>query len=61
MAFQLGDSENRKGVFLFRRRQLKDFLDETDQPAAILNFLEECHKKLEPVVPKIHEHYRQWT
>jgi hypothetical protein len=25
------------------------------------NFLEESHKKLEPVVPKIHEHYRQGT
>jgi hypothetical protein len=60
-AFQVGDSENRKGVFLFRRRQLKDFLDHTDQPAGILNFLEESHKKLEPVVPKIHERYRQAT
>ena len=57
----MDDSENRKGVFLFRRRQLKDFLDETDQAAAILNFLEESHKKLEAVVPKIHEHYRQGT
>ena len=55
------DSENRKGVFLFRRKPLKDFLDETDQPAAILNLLEESHKKLEAVVPKIHEHYRHGT
>ena len=55
------DSENRKGVFLFRRKPLKDFLDETDQPAAILNLLEESHKKLEAVVPKTHEHYRHGT
>ena len=25
--------------------------------SAILNFLEESHKKVEAVVPKIHEHY----
>jgi hypothetical protein len=60
-AFQVGDSENRKGVFLFRRRQLKDFLDETDQPAAILNFLEESHKGLEPAVPRVQERFRQGT
>jgi hypothetical protein len=29
--------------------------------AAILAFFEQSHKKLEPVVPKIHEHYRQGT
>ena len=59
-AFKIGYSENR-GVSLFLRRQLKDFLDETDQPAAILDFLEKSHEKLWPVVPKIHEHYRPET
>ena len=46
-AFEVGHAENRRGVSLFRRKQLKDFIDETDQAAAILNFLEESHKKLE--------------
>jgi hypothetical protein len=36
-------------------------MEETDQAAAALNFLEESHRKLEPVVPKIYEHYRQGT
>jgi hypothetical protein len=55
------DSENRKRVLLLRRKPLRDFIEETDQAAAILNFLEESHRKLEPVVPKIHEHYRRGT
>jgi hypothetical protein len=58
-AFEVDYSCDRGGVFLFRRKQLRDFLDETDQAAAILNFLEQSHKQLEPAVPKIHEHYRQ--
>ena len=60
-AFEVAHAESRPGVSLFRRKQLKDFVDETDQSAAILNFLEETHKKLEAVVPEIHEHYRQGT
>ena len=60
-AFEVDDSENGVGVFLFRRRQLKDFIEESDQAAAILGFLEQSHKKLEPVVPKIHEQHRLGT
>jgi hypothetical protein len=30
-------------------------------PLSLANFLEQSHKKLEAVVPKIHEHYRQGT
>jgi hypothetical protein len=59
--FDLGEPQKYRGLFLFRRKPLKDFIKETDQAAAILNFLEESHKKLEPVVPEIHEHCRQGT
>jgi len=56
-AFEVRDSENRRGVSLFRRQQLKTFIDEGgDQAAAILDFLEQSHEKLWPVVPKIHEY-----
>ncbi len=59
-AFEVGYSENRQGVSLFRRRQLKHFIEDGgDQAAAILAFLEQSHEKLWPAVPKIHEHYRQ--
>ncbi len=59
-AFEVGYSENRRGVSLFRRRQLKHFMEGGgDQAAAILDFLEQSHEKLWPVVSKIHEHYRQ--
>jgi hypothetical protein len=60
--FEVKDSKNSESVLLFRRRQLKHFMEEGgNRTAAILNFLEESHKKLEAVVPKIHEHYRQGT
>jgi hypothetical protein len=58
-AFRVDYSDKQGAVFLFRRRQLKDFMKESDQAAAILEFLEQSHKQLELVVPKIHQHYRQ--
>jgi hypothetical protein len=57
--FDLGEPQKYRGLFLFRRKQLKDFIKERHQAAAILEFLEQSHEKLWPVVPKIHEHYRQ--
>ena len=59
--FDLGEPQKYRGLFIFRRRQLKDFIEETDQAGAILDFFEQSHKKLEAVVPKIHEYYRQGT
>ncbi len=59
--FQVDVSENGEGAFLFRRKLLKDFIKETDQAAAIINFLEQSHNELEAVVPRIYKHYRQGT
>ena len=59
--FDLGEPQKYRGLFLFRRKQLKDFIKERHQAAAILEFLEQSHEKLWPVGPKIHEHYRQGT
>jgi hypothetical protein len=59
--FEVGDSENRQGIFLFRRRQLKDFIGEEDQAAAILGFLERSHRYVESAVPRIHDRFREAT
>jgi hypothetical protein len=46
---------------LTEQRKSNSIEEGGDQAAAILKFLEESHGKLDPVVPKVHEHYRQGT
>jgi hypothetical protein len=61
--FQVEGSQNQIGLFLFRRRQLREFLavQEADRIRAVMNFFEDSHNLLEGSVPRIHEHLRHGT
>ncbi len=60
-AFEVGDSPDRKAVFLFRRCSLKDFVQCEDQASAVLEFFDESHRIADRAVLRIHEQLRQST
>jgi len=44
--FAIGYSQNQRGMFLVRRRPLRNFLRSPDQRSAILDFLMESHRQV---------------
>jgi hypothetical protein len=59
--FELGLSEDRAGVMLFRRRPLREFLTEADSVSRIIEFLESSHRTLvaSEQIPRLHELIRK--
>jgi len=57
--FQLVRSEDRRGVFLARRRGLRSFLGSSDQRSAVAGFLEDAHNEVmaSAELPKLYEAY----
>lgn len=57
--FQVIGSEDQEGIFLCRRRALKDFLASEEQASAILQFFEESHAVVKDAVPWARNRHRE--
>jgi hypothetical protein len=57
--FQVAESKDQNGIFLCRRRALKDFLNSENQPAAILDFFQKSHGLLSKLVPWAYSRHQE--